>query len=511
MAISVDGFVSRLRRENGEGLVYNESHYDFRSKGYDSLVRLKEVTGGGILDGNGATVEKQFVLFDDVDPEYLKQGSLGLATVHQVAVQIQERRSPGIVAQSVLQILEQTLGFERSAVLLADRSAGRLRPLALGQAGYGANFAEAYKTFIESHDLRLDTGIVGMVLRGGKSIRSGNVSRSFPQWQAPPDSRSVICVPLLVEGIAIGIIYIESDQFNKFDEPDQQVLEVIANQLAMALQNAHLFSRMHDEKKQHWAKDMGEFPADDPVASDALLKAEARSRVMVKELRAQNEELSAFNHTVAHDLKNPLSILLGFAEVLFQDYKGGKDEVLEQGIRVILENGRRLENIINELLLLAEVRELDEIKVESLDMASIVVETRRRLSNIIDEYRTEIVVPAAWPVAVGHRPWVEEIWVNYMSNAIKYGGTPPRVELGAMVLSNGMVRFWVRDNGPGISAEDQQRLFVPFTKLKQVNTTGHGLGLSIVQRITAKLRGQVGVESKIGSGSLFWFTLPLAE
>ena len=112
---------------------------------------------------------------------------------------------------------------------------------------------------------------------------------------------------------------------------------------------------------------------------------------------------------------------------------------------------------------------------------------------------------------MGHQPWVEEIWVNYLSNAIKYGGRPPKVELGAMVLSNGMVRYWVRDNGPGISPEDQKRLFVPFTKLKQVNTKGHGLGLSIVQRIAAKLGGQVGVESKVGAGSLFWFTLPIAE
>lgn len=511
MAISVDGFVTRLRKETGANLVYDESHYDFADGSYDSLLRLREVTGGGILDGNGATVERQFVLFEDVDPEHLSQDNPGLAAVHQVAIQIQQRRSPGIVAQSVLQILEQTLGFKRSAVLLADRNTDRLRPLALGQAGYGANFTEAYRSFAESHHLQLDSGILNMVLQSGKSLRSGDVLKSFPGTRTPPDVRSVMVVPIVVERIAIGIIYIESEHANKFEALDQQVLEVIANQLAMTLQNAHLFSQVHSEKQKNGTKDREQRSADDPTAKNALLQAEARSRAMVKELRTQNEELNAFNHTVAHDLKNPLSILLGFAEVLFQDYKGGKDEVLEQGIRVILENGRRLENIINELLLLAEVRELDEIKVESLDTASIVVETRRRLSNLIDEYRAEIAVPAAWPVAVGHRPWVEEIWVNYLSNAIRYGGRPPKVELGAMVLSNGMVRFWVRDNGPGISAEDQKRLFVPFTKLKQVNTKGHGLGLSIVQRITAKLGGQVGVESKIGTGSLFWFTLPMAE
>jgi signal transduction histidine kinase len=85
------------------------------------------------------------------------------------------------------------------------------------------------------------------------------------------------------------------------------------------------------------------------------------------------------------------------------------------------------------------------------------------------------------------------------------------VELGADEQPDGMVRFWVRDNGSGISVADQARLFVPFTKLQQVNTKGHGLGLSIVHRITAKLGGQVGVESKEGDGSLFWFTLPAAN
>ena len=71
-----------------------------------------------------------------------------------------------------------------------------------------------------------------------------------------------------------------------------------------------------------------------------------------------------------------------------------------------------------------------------------------------------------------------------------------------------MVRFWVRDNGPGITPEDQARLFVPFTRLGQARVGGHGLGLSIVRRIVEKLGGQVGVESQVGQGSVFSFTLP---
>jgi signal transduction histidine kinase len=97
-----------------------------------------------------------------------------------------------------------------------------------------------------------------------------------------------------------------------------------------------------------------------------------------------------------------------------------------------------------------------------------------------------------------------------MSNAIKYGGQPPRVELGADVASDGMIRFWVRDNGDGLTKAEQSRLFVPFTRLSQASVEGHGLGLSIVQRIVEKLGGAVGVESEgaPGRGSVFYFTLP---
>ena len=111
-------------------------------------------------------------------------------------------------------------------------------------------------------------------------------------------------------------------------------------------------------------------------------------------------------------------------------------------------------------------------------------------------------------MAVGYAPWIEEVWENYLSNAIKYGGQPPKVECGYEQLSDRIIRFWVRDNGQGLTEDEQKQLFVPFTKLSQVRVTGHGLGLSIVHRIIQKLGGQVGVESQVGQGSTFSFTLP---
>ena len=96
------------------------------------------------------------------------------------------------------------------------------------------------------------------------------------------------------------------------------------------------------------------------------------------------------------------------------------------------------------------------------------------------------------------------------------GESRPRVELGAdqltsQLVDQPMIRFWVRDNGPGLTAEEQDLLFTEFTRLHQSRIEGHGLGLSIVQRIVEKLGGQVGVDSVVGQGSLFYFTLPAAR
>ena len=242
------------------------------------------------------------------------------------------------------------------------------------------------------------------------------------------------------------------------------------------------------------------------------------------ELQVRNQDLGAFVYTVAHDLKGPLSLIVGFAEVLRED-PGEDTSISDEKRRYYLQkmarSGRKMGNIIDELLVLAGVREM-EVKMKPLEMASIVADARRRLTNEIEEYQAEIILPDTWPVALGYGPWIEEVWVNYMSNAAKYGGRvdegiPPRIELGADPKSFEnpsaltMVRFWVRDNGPGIPSEDQSRLFTPFVRLDQVRAEGYGLGLSIVHRIVEKLDGQVGVESKVGQGSTFSFTLPVAD
>lgn len=228
------------------------------------------------------------------------------------------------------------------------------------------------------------------------------------------------------------------------------------------------------------------------------------------ELEKRNEELDAYAHTVAHDLKSPLACVIGFSDLLENRYDKIPADKLTYYCSIIAQNGRKIVNIVDALLLLASVRKVDEVPTERLNLPEIIDDIQRRLADAILESDAEIVVPDCWPEVTGYQPWVEEILVNYISNAIKYGGRPPRIEVGATNYTDGYVRLWVRDNGRGLTPEEQARLFIPFTRLDQIRVKGYGLGLSIVQRIAEKLNGEVGVESEVGQGSAFYFNLPLA-
>ncbi len=242
-------------------------------------------------------------------------------------------------------------------------------------------------------------------------------------------------------------------------------------------------------------------------------RVEAALRHYTHELEVSNAELDAFAHTVAHDLKTPLTALIGFSTLLQTRYARMGTAALEEALEVITRSGHRLKNIVEELLLLASVRKVEDIQRTPLDMAAIVGEARARLADVIDERKAAVIVCDSWPAVLGYAPWVEEVWVNYLSNAIKYGGELPRVELGYTApVTSGLetpgVKFWVQDNGHGLTSEECGRLFVEFTRLEQARAEGHGLGLSIVRRIVEKLGGAVGVESVVEQGSVFWFTLP---
>ncbi len=226
-------------------------------------------------------------------------------------------------------------------------------------------------------------------------------------------------------------------------------------------------------------------------------------------LEARNAELKAFAHTVAHDLKNPLGVITGAAELAaLQVARAGGDERVARNLQRICDAGHGMAETIDALLLLAEVSHRGEIALTPLDSGRLVAELLEGpLAQRLEAIGARVALPPAWPAAVGYTPWVRQIWLNYLENALKYGGSPPQIALLAEARG-AAVRFSVCDNGPGLTPDEQAALFTPFTRVHRGRVPGHGLGLTIVRQIAEKLGGAAGVEGSPGNGSAFWFTLP---
>ena len=256
--------------------------------------------------------------------------------------------------------------------------------------------------------------------------------------------------------------------------------------------------------------------SDDPETLEGLLqdvfddlqRSKAQLREQVTSLEEHNKELEEYAYMLAHDLKEPLTVLILTTD-LIKDIPDQSGEELKEGLLQLKSTAYEMRTIIKSLLLYCQVTRAEAPR-ESVHMAQVVANVHARLSYMIRERQAQVILPQVWPDAVGYEPWIEEVWANLLSNALKYGGSPPRVELGASARSDGMLRFWTRDNGPGISPEVRTCLFTRGNPLSRLSKTGDGLGLPIVHNIVDKLGGQVGVESEEGQGSLFFFTLPAA-
>lgn len=240
--------------------------------------------------------------------------------------------------------------------------------------------------------------------------------------------------------------------------------------------------------------------------------AEKALQLKTIELKLRNNELDAFSHSVAHDLKNPISTIIGFSKELNENSNSFSDEEKRKIYQALERSSTKANQIINSLLLFSQVKDI-EVKRVGIDFLAIIKEVLNRLEQNISNSKALITYPKEWPTPYGQASWIEEVMVNFVSNSIKYCKNTPQIEIGYDTVLNNtnckMLKVWVKDNGIGIYKEDQEIIFGKFEQLKQVRTEGHGLGLSIVKRIIEKLGGEVGVTSEAGKGSVFHFTLPM--
>lgn len=214
------------------------------------------------------------------------------------------------------------------------------------------------------------------------------------------------------------------------------------------------------------------------------------------------EELDAFAHTVAHDLKNPLQNIILNLDMLDLVSEEERKKLCSR-LRGELERSKR---IVDSLLLLATVRK-DDVELMEVSLATGLQGALLRLQPQIEVSGTSITLPETWPKVMGRSDWLEEVWANYLSNALNYGGDKPQLLVGWEEKED-MIRAWFQDNGPGVSEEIQPGLFTPLNKRQSAK--GTGLGLSIVSRIMEKFDGKAGFDSSFKEGARFFIEIPKA-
>lgn len=236
-------------------------------------------------------------------------------------------------------------------------------------------------------------------------------------------------------------------------------------------------------------------------------ESEAQRESLIKELEEKNSELERFTYTVSHDLKAPLITMGGFLGYLEKDALSGNVEKLRLDIQRISEANHKMETLLNDLLELSRIgRKMNP--PELVPFGQIMADAFIRAESRLSQKKIEVMVMTDLPSIHGDRNRLIEVMQNLLDNAAKFMGDQPNpvIEIGAETTGDEVV-FFVRDNGIGIDPKFHKKVFELFDKLNP-RIDGTGIGLALVKRIVEVHGGKIWVESQLGQGATFYFTLP---
>ncbi|MFN8286743.1 MAG: ATP-binding protein [Chitinophagales bacterium] len=237
------------------------------------------------------------------------------------------------------------------------------------------------------------------------------------------------------------------------------------------------------------------------------IEAEQQLGERSAQLEAANKELEAFTYSASHDLKAPLRIMSGFANILVQDYGDKVDEDFKKRLSTIAVNASRMNTLIDDLLDFSRIGRADLTK-RLVDMNDAVKVVIQELTADNPELRAEIKATKLDPATCDPK-LVKQVWVNLISNAVKYSSKNPKplVEIGAL-QTDGRPVYYVKDNGAGFDMQYAHKLFNVFNRLhSRTDFEGTGVGLAIAHRIVTRHGGKIWAQGKINEGATFFFTL----
>lgn len=438
-------------------------------------------------------------------------------------------------------------------------------------------------------------GIAGWVAQEGKTLIV-NDAENDPRWSARVDTRtafrtqSILCVPLIIKERIIGVMeVINKKENNFFNEDDQHIMEALAAQAAVAMENARLFKEVKEKKEQIETVFKG--MTDGAVLTDAeyliIMANEAALRFLnvksaeavgrnvleflqkefrfslglkqirgasisfemkrkagknfflqnvttklvdeqnnisgyivllrdISELRKEDILKQNFISLISHKLKTPLTSIIGFTSLLqMNNGTVPSSELLHNALAVITAQSKALNTLVSELITFTMLEtEAMEIVPAEIDSILLGKELEEHFKTKLGTSAGSFSLEDSWrevPSFFADENKIREVFKHLIDNAIRFNNKENKnVTLAAAQLSPFEYRFAVADNGPGIPPEEQEKIFQKFYQIEESFTgqvEGAGLGLALVKKIVESHGGKIWVESKIGEGSTFIFTI----
>jgi GAF domain-containing protein/anti-sigma regulatory factor (Ser/Thr protein kinase) len=346
-------------------------------------------------------------------------------------------------------------------------------------------YSHEFMDYIKSIPIRAERGSAsGRALAESRVVHIADV-KADPEYtlvEAPRLGvfRTILCVPMLREGVPIGILTLTRTEVQPFSDKQIELVTTFADQAAIAIENVRLFDEIQDKSRQ---------------------------------LEEASQHKSQFLANMSHELRTPLNAILGYTELMADGAYGEPSEKMLGILKRLEANGKHLLGLINDVLDLSKI-EAGQLVLELSDycIEDIAQTVRSTLEPLAADKKLAFKVEMAseLPPGRGDGRRLTQVLINLVGNAIKF------TDAGEVAIkaeaNNGSFYVSVRDTGPGISAANQTKLFQEFQQADNAITRkkgGTGLGLAISKRIIQMHGGQIWVESQPGRGSTFTFTLPV--
>ena len=424
--------------------------------------------------GNAAVAVENAQLFSRTD-EALARRVEELSTLQEIDRELN-------ISLDFSRVMDLTLGWglrvtgaEAGSIGMIDREQNGL--LILNSKGYASLHQPP-----DGQPLPLERGLAGKAIRDGQPLMIDGANAGPEPEDAPasPETHSQISVPIRRGAEVIGVLNLESTQPGAFGPTEFDSAVRLANHAAIAIANARLY----------------------------------------EEVKRANEAKSEFVSIVSHELKTPMTSIKGYTDLVMKGAAGPLTDLQSQFLNTVRANVERMSTLVGDLLEISRI-ETGRLKldIKPVSMGEIVEETLRTTQRQIEEKQQalEVTVPADLPRVMGDRARLIQVMTNLISNAYKYTPNGGRIAISAQPKANGgtfgFVLCAVRDSGIGISPEDQSKLFTKFFRsgdpaVREV--PGTGLGLSITKSLIELHGGEIWVESQLGRGTTFAFTVPVA-